>query len=206
MRRSYELFYPYEEVNDPTSLIAQMGALVQKPAVQRAALLDGSILTEQELLDHLAGGSMIYPQTIYADGGWSSSSYPFEATVAQAVLKAVLRDIDAGRAGETMFAEDGWDRTYENSLEFWYAQGDGMSSLDIGITPAYTETIAVLRQYGIVSDQRPLMTNRELSDLSDQAADQPIRQDGYELQTLLENPGTGFSVSWPADYGAEANS
>lgn len=205
MRRSYELFYPYEEVNDPTSLIAQMGALVQEPAVQRAALLDGSSLTEQEVLDHLAGGSMIYAQTIYADGGWSSSSYPFEGKVAQAVLEAILRDIDAGRAGGTMFAEDGWEQTYENSLEFWYTQGDGMSSLDIGITPAYTETIAVLRQYGIVSDQRPLMTNRELSDLSNQAADQPNRQDGYELQTLLENPGTGFSVSWPADYGAEAN-
>ncbi|CDC73576.1 MULTISPECIES: hypothetical protein [environmental samples] len=205
MRRSYELFYPYEEVNDPTSLIAQMGALVQEPAVQRAALLDGSSLTEQEVLDHLAGGSMIYAQTIYADGGWSSSSYPFEGKVAQAVLEAILRDIDAGRAGGTMFAEDGWEQTYENSLEFWYTQGDGMSSLDIGITPAYTETIAVLRQYGIVSDQRPLMTNRELSDLSNQAADQPNRQDGYELQTLLENPGTGFSVSWPADYEAEAN-
>lgn len=175
MRRSYELFYPYEEVNDPTSLIAQMGALVQEPAVQRAALLDGSSLTEQEVLDHLAGGSMIYAQTIYADGGWSSSSYPFEGKVAQAVLEAILRDIDAGRAGGTMFAEDGWEQTYENSLEFWYTQGDGMSSLDIGITPAYTETIAVLRQYGIVSDQRPLMTNRELSDLSNQAADQPNR-------------------------------
>lgn len=205
MQRSYELFYPYEEVNDPTSLIAQMGVLVQKPAVQRAALLDGSILTEQELLERLGGGSMIYPQTIYADGGWSSSSYPFEGKVAQAVLKAVLRDIDAGRAGGTMFAEDGWEQTYENTLEFWYTQGDDMSSLDIGITPAYTETIAVLRQYGIVSDQRPLMTNRELSDLSDQAADQPIRQDGYELQTLLENSGTGLSVSWPADSVAEAN-
>lgn len=205
MQRSYELFYPYEEVNDPTSLIAQMGALVQKPAVQRAALLDGSILTEQELLERLGGGSMIYPQTIYADGGWSSSSYPFEGKVAQAVLKAVLRDIDAGRAGGTMFTEDGWEQTYENTLEFWYTQGDDMSSLDIGITPAYTETIAVLRQYGIVSDQRPLMTNRELRDLSDQAADQPIQQDGYELQTLLENPGTGVSVSWPADSVAEAN-
>ena len=146
---------------------------------------------------------MIYPQTIYADGGWSSSSYPFEGKVAQAVLKAVLRDIDAGRAGGTMFTEDGWEQTYENTLEFWYTQGDDMSSLDIGITPAYTETIAVLRQYGIVSDQRPLMTNRELRDLSDQAADQPIQQDGYELQTLLENPGTGGSVSWPADSVAE---
>ena len=75
---------------------------------------------------------MIYPQTIYADGGWSSSSYPFEGKVAQAVLKAVLRDIDAGRAGGTMFAEDGWEQTYENTLEFWYTQGDDMSSWTSG--------------------------------------------------------------------------
>ena len=51
--------------------------------------------------------------------------------VARAVLEAVLRDIDAGRAGGVMFTADGWEQTCQNSLEFWYTQqyqvklGDG---------------------------------------------------------------------------------
>ena len=205
MRRSYELFYPYEEVEDPSSLIAQMGVLMQESTVQRAVVLDDSGLTAEELLDRLSGGSMIYPRTIYSDGGWGSSSYPFEADVARTVLEAVLRDIDAGRAGGTMFTKDGWEQTYDNSLEFWYPRGDGMNSLNIGFTPAYTETIAVLRQYGIVSDERPLLTNRELSELSNQVSGGAAQQDSYELQTLLEQNEAGLPASGAATPRAEAN-
>lgn len=99
--------------------------------MQRAVVLDNSGLTEQELLDQLTGGSMTYVQTVYSDGGWSSSSYPFEEKVARAVLEAVLRDIDAGRAGGVMFTADGWEQTCQNSLEFWYTQEDGLNSMNL---------------------------------------------------------------------------
>lgn len=205
MRRSYELFYPYDEVQDPSSLIAQMGALVQTPAVQRAVVLDGSSLTAEELLDRLSGGSMIYTRTIYSDGGWSSSSYPFEADVARAVLEAVLRDIDAGRAGGVMFTADGWEQTCQNSLEFWYTQEDGLNSMNIDITPAYTETIAALRQYGIINDERPLLTNGEIYTLSQQVAEQPIQQDNYEILDLLRQMPSDTEVSGKTETAVEAN-
>ena len=205
MRRSYELFYPYEELKDPNSLVAQLGTLVQEPAVQRAVVLDNSGLTEQELLDQLTGGSMTYVQTVYRDGGWSSTSYPFEEKVARAVLEAVLRDIDAGRAGGVMFTADGWEQTCQNSLEFWYTQEDGLNSMSIDITPAYTETIAALRQYGIINDERPLLTNGEIYTLSQQVAEQPIQQDNYEILDLLRQMPSDTEASGKTETAVEAN-
>ena len=205
MRRSYELFYPYEELKDPNSLVAQLGTLVQEPAVQRAVVLGRSGLTEQELLDRLTGGSMTYVQTVYRDKGWSGSSYPFEEKVARAVLEAVLRDIDAGRAGGTMFTADGWEQTYQNSLEFWYTQENGLNSLNIDITPAYTETIAVLRQYGIINDERPLLTNGEIDALSRQVAEQPMQQDNYEILDLLRQTPSDTEASGKTETAVEAN-
>lgn len=205
MRRSYELFYPYEELEDPNSLVAQLGTLVQEPAVQRAVVLDNSGLTEQELLDQLTGGSMTYVQTVYSDGGWISSSYPFEEKVARAVLEAVLRDIDAGRAGGVMFTADGWEQTCQNSLEFWYTQEDGLNSMNIDITPAYTETIAALRQYGIINDERPLLTNGEIYTLSQQVAEQPIQQDNYEILDLLRQMPSDTEASGKTETAVEAN-
>lgn len=148
---------------------------------------------------------MTYVQTVYSDGGWSSSGYPFEEKVARAVLEAVLRDIDAGRAGGVMFMADGWEQTYQNSLEFWYTKEDGLNSLNIDITPAYTETIAVLRQYGIINDERPLLTNGEIYALSQQVAEQPIQQDNYEILDLLRQTPSDTEASGKTETAVEAN-
>ena len=121
------------------------------------------------------------------------------------MLEAVLRDIDAGRAGGVMFTADGWEQTCQNSLEFWYTQEDGLNSMSIDITPAYTETIAALRQYGIINDERPLLTNGEIYTLSQQVAEQPIQQDNYEILDLLRQMPSDTEVSGKTETAVEAN-
>ena len=70
------------------SLLANVADV--KSLVIHPATTTHSQLSEQELLDQLTGGSMTYVQTVYSDGGWSSSGYPFEEKVARAVLLIVV--------------------------------------------------------------------------------------------------------------------
>ena len=80
-----------------------------------------------------------------------------------------------------------------------------MDSLSIDITPAYTETIAVLRQYGIINDERLPLTNGEIDALSRQAAEQPIQQDNYEILDLLRQMPSDTEASGKTETAVEAN-
>lgn len=77
--------------------------------------------------------------------------------------------------------------------------------MNIDITPAYTETIAVLRQYGIINDERLLLTNGEIYTLSQQVAEQPIQQDNYEILDLLRQMPSDTEASGKTETAVEAN-
>lgn len=213
LRRSYQVEYLYSELEEPDSLIARTAALACEPAVQRAGLVDYYAAAEEtrdtmeDMMETLVAGEMDYVRTVYGDG-WEGSTYPFEESVAREVLAAVLRDVDAGRAGQTMFAKNSMDQVYENDLTFRYRDREGNIRYvcRVSISTAYTETLAALRQYGIVTDSRPLMTRGELNRMQDAGGGLPNLKatenyagaarvpEDISGTVVYENPDTGEQV------------
>jgi len=213
LRRSYSLTYVYEELEKPDSLVSRAAALASDPTVQRAGLMsDWDDVTVQDLEEHLSSGQMDYVQRIYSNGeGWEGSTYPFEESVAREVLAALLRDIDAGRGGRTIFQKGGWNQVYQNDLLFRYRGEDNEErfSVQISFTPEYTETVAALKRLGIATESRPLLTQGEVHEISEAGGQLPGLEatENYSAAAeagrvppdvsgtvVYENPDTGEQV------------
>lgn len=173
VRRSYEVDYQPEDLEDPNSLVSQLAALACDPAVQRAGLMDGSSAASLEQVEEaLITGELIYIRSVYEDGSWSEAARPFDEDAARTVFQALLRDVDAGRAGISQFSHDPEAAAYLNDLVFYYEQARPghepvRQDLRVNISPAYTETIAALTELGIVNEERPLLTREQLKAYTD---------------------------------------
>lgn len=164
MRRSYQFLYQPGELEQAGSLASALRTVVQDPAIQRGGLLRDGMCDP----DSLTSGDFSYVARVSPDGGTDYRSIGFDADTARIIFRALLADIDAGRAGATMLQPDGWERRYVNDLNFYYYSSEpdsrGNREVDgwcVEFTADYTETIAALKAMGLVTEERPLITYGE---------------------------------------------
>lgn len=170
LTRRYSFYYNAEDLNNPASPAAAAQALVRRPSIQRNAL---GLEPERAalILENMTSGQFTYPTNI-DENGWESSLETMDADTARAVFRALLEDIDAGRAGGSMFRPDGYRDCYENDLSFSYYDTsvnsyrdyDSRQLYDINFTPEYTSTIDALKAAGVVTEERPLLTRRQIDE------------------------------------------
>ncbi len=168
LNRSYSLDYRQEDLEDPDSLVSRLAVLAREPALQKADLAESRDLAPEEIGERLETGEMQYVVT-GAPGEWQYENHPFGGDTAKAVYQALLRDIDEGRAGARMFRHM---EEYINDLTFYYSDTAPMDTgypsteerwgLRVSISESYTETIAALRELGIVTEERPLLTYQQV--------------------------------------------
>ena len=92
-----------------------------------------------------------------------NESYDLGSREAEAVLAAIGRDLANGDWGtyDWFRVSNGGDYAMDLSLEFDGPDGEGHDYISISLTPAMGETVAALRQLGLVTDA-DLVTYREL--------------------------------------------
>ena len=92
-----------------------------------------------------------------------NESYDLGSREAEAVLAAIGRDLANGDWGtyDWFRVSNGGDYALDLGLEFDGPDGEGRDYISISLTPAMGETVAALRQLGLVTDA-DLVTYREL--------------------------------------------
>lgn len=173
LRRSYTLEYTKDEIGGQGAA-AQLAALYSDPWVQRQAYL-GDMQAQQ-----ITGASMLYFDD--ARGYIESMTQSVPSEDARTLYNAISADMEAGCLGKDLFpGEDGDTITYANNLEFYYISTNEQgkrytTSCYVPYTVYCTETIAALKALGLVSDQRPLLTE----------AEENARRDAYEKGVPVE--------------------
>lgn len=171
LSRHYYLDYSCEE--PLVGAMRSLADLVSDPAMQRANLLRSDI-------DRFTGGEITCWLTEQGEEGYSA----FDAEQARRLYEALQRDIDAGHVGRTAFRNDNTE-VYFNDLSLYYQtkesdDGDSHSmpasrTLRLQLSIYCTETIAVLKEEGIVDSEHLLLTWQE----RDQMQGRDQWDDGY---------------------------
>ena len=131
--------------------------------------------TYDNLLDRFVNSDAVKARRLHLDDSfWTvtggslyvsvqNESYDLGSREAEAVLAAVGRDLANGDWGtyDWFRVSNGGDYAMDLSLEFDGPDGEGHDYISISLTPAMGETVAALRQLGLVTDV-DLVTYREL--------------------------------------------
>ena len=131
--------------------------------------------TYDDLLDQFVNSDAVKAQRLHLDDSfWTvtggslyvsvqNESYDLGSREAEAVLAAVGRDLANGDWGtyDWFRVSNGGDYAMDLGLEFDGPDGEGHDYISISLTPAMGETVAALRQLGLVTDV-DLVTYREL--------------------------------------------
>ena len=131
--------------------------------------------TYDNLLDRFVNSDAVKARRLHLDDSfWTvtggslyvsvqNESYDLGSREAEAVLAAVGRDLANGDWGtyDWFRVSNGGDYAMDLSLEFDGPDGEGHDYISISLTPAMGETVAALRQLGLVTDA-DLVTYREL--------------------------------------------
>ena len=131
--------------------------------------------TYDDLLDQFVNSDAVKARRLHLDDSfWTvtggslyvsvqNESYDLGSREAEAVLAAVGRDLANGDWGtyDWFRVSNGGDYAMDLSLEFDGPDGEGHDYISISLTPAMGETVAALRQLGLVTDV-DLVTYREL--------------------------------------------
>lgn len=131
--------------------------------------------TYDNLLDRFVNSDAVKARRLHLDDSfWTvtggslyvnvqNESYDLGSREAEAVLAAIGRDLANGDWGtyDWFRTSNGGDYAMDLSLEFDGPDGEGRDYISISLTPAMGETVAALRQLGLVTDA-DLVTYREL--------------------------------------------
>ena len=131
--------------------------------------------TYDDLLDQFVNSDAVKARRLHLDDSfWTvtggslyvsvqNESYDLGSREAEAVLAAVGRDLANGDWGtyDWFRVSNGGDYAMDLGLEFDGPDGEGHDYISISLTPAMGETVAALRQLGLVTDV-DLVTYREL--------------------------------------------
>ena len=131
--------------------------------------------TYDNLLDQFVNSDAVKARRLHLDDSfWTvtggslyvsvqNESYDLGSREAEAVLAAVGRDLANGDWGtyDWFRVSNGGDYAMDLGLEFDGPDGEGHDYISISLTPAMGETVAALRQLGLVTDV-DLVTYREL--------------------------------------------
>ena len=131
--------------------------------------------TYDNLLDQFVNSDAVKARRLHLDDSfWTvtggslyvsvqNESYDLGSREAEAVLAAVGRDLANGDWGtyDWFRTSNGGDYAMDLGLEFDGPDGEGHDYISISLTPAMGETVAALRQLGLVTDV-DLVTYREL--------------------------------------------
>ena len=131
--------------------------------------------TYDNLLDQFVNSDAVKARRLHLDDSfWTvtggslyvnvqNESYDLGSREAEAVLAAIGRDLANGDWGtyDWFRVSNGGDYAMDLSLEFDGPDGEGHDYISISLTPAMGETVAALRQLGLVTDV-DLVTYREL--------------------------------------------
>ena len=131
--------------------------------------------TYDDLLDQFVNSDAVKARRLHLDDSfWTvtggslylsarNESYDLGSREAEAVLAAIGRDLANGDWGtyDWFRVSNGGDYAMDLSLEFDGPDGEGHDYISISLTPAMGETVAALRQLGLVTDV-DLVTYREL--------------------------------------------
>lgn len=162
--RNYSFTCETEQTREDGSVLSQMAALMSDPVVRRADLstrfLNG--------MDRLTAAEItLYP----AQPGGKRETLNFDADIAQTLLDALEKDIDAGHLGADALDQEAWyANTYDNSLTFYYRvkpnptypQKDDSASFDLQFSKHDTFLLAALERAGV--DTSLLTTNKQMDD------------------------------------------
>ncbi|MEG2176528.1 MAG: hypothetical protein RRY97_06590, partial [Oscillibacter sp.] len=165
IHRRYNLRYTAEDVAKAESAAARLSALYSDPQIQRDFILGGVTAAGE-----ITGGDFGYYSN---DRGGEWKSYDLTTEEARAIFAAVSEDIAAGRMGKGSFLDTDADTvTYNNNVEL-YVRRDGDNGpthqeyLGISLSIYCTATIAALRDLGIVTEERALLTEAQTYALQD---------------------------------------
>ena len=163
LQRSYSLDYSYKEPLE--GAMQALANLMSDPAIQRANILRDDI-------DRFTSGEI----TCWLPERQEDTYVSFDAEQAGRLYEAIQRDIDAGHFGKTAFREDD-SEIYFDSLVLYYqtkAPGDGVPrdmpasrTIRLQLSVYCTETLAVLKEEGIVDSEHLLLTVRERNQMDE---------------------------------------
>ena len=204
VERSYPLFYGQKDLEDPETLAGMLDQLIRNPEVRKNALLTGTgYRSLEQLAEDLTGGEYFYPLNIQ-ENGWDQQPEPFNAEVARDLWAALIRDIEAGHGGKILDPERSWEEQYVNDLRFWvpankeaadaprwYYEGDRGVMIPITFTTDYTELTAALKDHGLATETRPLMTQEVLEEQTAPKTEEAQEGAG---EVVYQNPHTGEQV------------
>ncbi len=148
LHRTYHLQYPVSELEKTGSAMNQLAELATKPVVQTANLLTKDI-------SRFTGGEF--------GSNYNASYQSMDAQETQALYDAIARDVAAGHFGKNQFYSERWqEETYTNDLELYYisasAPEEGTNSFSLTLSVYCTETLAALKELGVVDAAHPLIT------------------------------------------------
>jgi len=154
--RSYDLYYTDGELDAKSGAVGLLDQLCSDPSVQRDNAF-GSLAVRT-----VTGGQYGYERP---DG--QNGQMTLDAKQAQAVYQALLEDMAAGRFNNNLTdAETFRSHEIQNDLELYLIAEDGDSqprstSRSISLNTNCTATFAALKELGIVTEERPLLTYAE---------------------------------------------
>ena len=155
IKRDYDLYFSSADVETSGGAAAQLAAICTEPRVQLSGLING-----QKILD-VTGGSYSY----YTSDSQGGTYHNLELTAEQgrALYQAALEDINAGRMGSNMIARDE-TRSYACNLDLYCLNADSSRPsyyATVNLDAGATATIAALKKMGLVTEERPLVTQEQ---------------------------------------------
>ena len=154
--RSYDLYYTDGELDAKSGAVGLLDQLCSDPSVQRDNVF-GSLAVKT-----VTGGQYGYERP---DG--QRGQMTLDAKQAQAVYQALLEDMDAGRFNNNLTDRETFlARQIQNDLELYLITESEnarqrTTSRNISLNTNCTATLAVLKELGIVTEERPLLTCAE---------------------------------------------
>lgn len=173
LRRNYDMWILSSDANREGSAIQQLSVLATAPTVQRSNLLKNPIW-------RITGGELSWTRE------YENNEYvPIYSEQAQQIYDAMVRDIEAGHFGKTIFLPDQeWRKqVYRNNLELYYLtaeideQGNVSSpaedrnhSMSLDFSIHCTELIQTLKELDIANESTPLQTVGDVEQIMEKQA------------------------------------
>ena len=159
IHRRYTLTVPLSDAQTEGTALQKLAELVTDPELQR-----DNIFNRGAENGTLTGG---YISSLYNLETEEYETYSLTVDEAEILEAAILRDIDAGRFGKSVYLpQDEWqDTAYNACIELYYTYdeeewGHQTTYADASISKYCTETLNALKELGIVSETLVLETQK----------------------------------------------
>lgn len=155
IKRNYDLYYSAADVKTSGGAAGLLTAICSEPRVQLSGLF-----SNRKILD-VTGGDYGY---FIPDGqGGTYHNLELSSEQGRTLYQAVLEDVAAGRFGGNSIAQDP-NKTYACNLNLYCLttnNQDRIYNSSINLSADSTATIAALKELGLVTEQRPFVTQEQ---------------------------------------------